>query len=488
MLIQKLLRKETAVESAGIILFFVIIERIIQTFRGIIFARMLGPSEYGLFTLALFFIPIVVTIAKLGIPSCYNRYVPQYEKKGMLSDFFKRNYRVSILTGVFSTVLCLLFSRQLSVLIFASADHEFIIVLCALTIFPAVIFENLQFSFTGMRIFKMGSLLRFTQFFVFTALSIPLVIYYQMAEFAVAANLISFIIVSSFFAFIVLKHIIRSEAQKVKIEEHDFYKKIFKYSVWFIFTPIIVNLFNYMDRLMLNRFLGLKEVGIYSIAVNVANFLLLFGMIAGKVIMPNLSRIWENGEKERVISLFNLGIKANALFILCIAVMISLFKEFIVSFLYGQEYIKSISAINILLIFSFFTSIHGIIGAYAGIIEKTFIHLVVNLIGFVFNVILNYILIPYYQLMGAATATTVSFIISFVVISYWFYREGLTLSAVTVFIYFTPLVLILDSTLMIILAMILIAVTIGSNLIMSSNEKILLKQNILKVIALNRSK
>ena len=480
--VQKLLKKETAVESAGIILFFLIIERIIQTFRGIIFARVLGPGEYGLFTLAIFFIPIVVTLAKLGIPSCYNRYVPQYEEKGMLGDFFIRNYRITILAGIFFTVLCLSFSKQISWLLFASVDHKFIIVLCALTILPSLIFENLQFSFSGMRIYKMGSLLRFAQFFIFTALSIPLVIYYQKVEYAVTANLISFIIVSSLFAFITLKYILRSGSQSVKIEDNNFYRKIFRYSVWFVVTPIIVNVFNYMDRLMLNRFLGLEEVGIYSIAVNVANLLLLFGMVAGKVVMPNLSRIWENGEKERVISLFNIGIKANALVILFIAVMLSLFKEPLVSFLYGQSYIESISAINILLIFSFFTSIHAIIGAYAGIIEKTFIHLIINIIGFVFNVILNYILIPNYQLVGAATATTVSFIISFIAINCWFYKEGLKLSFVTVFLYFTPIVLILNSTLMSIIFLILMVVTIRSNLIISNNEKIILKQQLVKAI------
>ncbi len=480
-LIQKIFKKETAVESAGILLLFSIIERIIQIFRGIIFARVLGPSEYGVFTLAFFFIPLVITFAKLGIPSCYARYAPQYEKKGMLGDFFRRNYLLTTGASVFFTVIALIFSKQVSEFIYDSTEYKHIIILCALTVVPYVLYENFLSSFTGLRIFKMGALLRFSQFIGFTALGITVVFIYPQAYYLILANLVSFIFVLTAFGFIVWKYILYSDSQDTKIREDDYYRKIFKYSIWLISFAIIEHLFKYTDRLMLNKFLGLEEVGIYSIALNVAQLLFFFGMIAGNVLMPNLSRIWENGEKSRVVSLLNLSIKINIFLLLFLAILISLFKDQIITLLYSDVYIKSVSVVDILLIFSLLTSANWTIGGYAGIIEKTYIHTVVMIIGLIGNVALNYFLIPLYQLEGAAVATTVSFIISFIVINYWFYREGLKLRLSTIFMYIIPIILLFNSIIMSIVFSLLIIIAFGTEFIITKNEKIILKQQMKKV-------
>jgi len=218
-MIQKLLKKETAVQSAGIILFFRIVERIIQTFRGIIFARYLGPSEYGVFNLAFFFIPLVVSLAKFGIPSSYSRYISQYEKKNMLGDFLKKNYLVTIGSSILITLFALIFSKQISFLVYNSDEFKSIIILCAFSILPYVLYENYFASFQGLRVFKMSSLLRFSQFLIFTVIGIVVVMYYPKAQSAVSANLISFIVVAIVFGYIVRKYVLNSNSQDVKIQE-----------------------------------------------------------------------------------------------------------------------------------------------------------------------------------------------------------------------------------------------------------------------------
>jgi len=165
--INKLLKKETITESVGIMLLFTVFQKIIQTVRGIVFARLLGPSEYGIYTLAFFFIPLGATIARLGITSCYERYTPQYEKQGELGDFFKRSYLLTIGGGILVIVFCLFFPEQISKLLYASAEYKNIIILCAFTILPCVLHDNFVYSFNGLRVFKMGALMTSSQFFVF---------------------------------------------------------------------------------------------------------------------------------------------------------------------------------------------------------------------------------------------------------------------------------------------------------------------------------
>ncbi len=484
---EKLLKKETVVESATFTLIFLIIERVIQTIRGIVFARMLGPSELGVYTLSFFLFSIMVTFARLGIPSCYGRYIPQYEKKGLVKGFFRKSYLLAVGSGVFFTVLLLFFSTPISELLYSKTQYSHLIILCTLSILPFVLYENFLASFNGLRVFKVGVLMRFSQFLIFTATAVGLIIFYPKAEVVVATNLLSYILVSFVFGFIIWKYILHSTVQKIEIHEENFYGKILKYSIWFMAVPIFDNLFNYTDRFILNKFLGLEEVGIYSTGINVSNLILMFGLVVGSIITPSLSHLWENGEKHKVVKLLNLCVKVNIVFLLFISVIISLFKEKIVFILYGQPYMESVSVINILLIYSLLSSTYWTIWGYTSMIEKTYIPLISNSIGFVCNVVLNYILIPIFHMKGAAIATTISFIICFVIINIWMFREGFKISSTTIFLYLIPGSLIMGNIIMSIILITLVAMIIKTNLIISEDEKNIILEQVRKSVSKYRT-
>ncbi|MBI5676084.1 MAG: flippase [Nitrospirae bacterium] len=481
--IRKLLEKEVVIESAGITLLLMIVERVIGTLRGIIFARLLGPSEYGVFNLAFFFVPLIVALGRLGIPSSYTRYAPQYEIKGMLGDFLRKTYFLTVVISVFFTIISLIFSRQISALIYKTAEYNFIIMLCALTIIPSVMYENITASFNGIRVFKMSSLLRFSQLICFTVIGIVFVILYPKAESAISANLMSSVLVLPVFGFIVWKYILNSDSQNIKIQEDNFYSKIFKFSIWFTFLPIIDTLFNYTGRLVLNRFLGLEEVGIYSMAINIANILFMFGAIANNVLAPNLSHRWEMGERNKVVSHVNLSIKINIVFLMFIAVTLSLFKEQFVSILYGQAYIKSISVLNIMMIFSIFSSITLNLGVFPWLIEKPYIFIVNNVLGLGINLILSYILIPHYHMQGAAIANTISIFVNIVLMNIWLYIFKFKIKAATVFLCIIPICLLLDNMLMSIVFFFLIASILFTDLIFDKNEKNIFLKNFKKALS-----
>lgn len=483
LLIPKLFKKEVALESAMFVFFFTILQRVIQVIRGVVFARLLGPAEYGLYNLAFFLIPLIVGFARLGISSSFSRYIPQYEKKGMLRDFLKLTYSLSIISAVIVTVLGLLFSRQISGLVYGTSKSNLLTIICILIIIPHVCYDNLMSTFRGLRIFKLSSFLTFGQFLIFTVLGIVLLFFLPKAQSLITAYLVSIILVAVVLSLILKGYMSKYEARNIPIEHKGFYSKILKYSVWFFFAPVVGVLFNYTDRWMLNRFMGLEEVGIYSIAINVTHVIFLFGMIAGMVLMPNLSHIWEKGDKDRVVSLLNLSVKINVVFLMFLAVILSLFKEQVVSILYGQLYIESLSVINILLIFSLLTSISWTLVGYSGIIEKTYIFPISSAIGFVSNVILNYILIPQYQMKGAAIATTISFIICFVIMNAWLYKEGFRLKAATVFLCIIPGSLMLSNMLMSIIFVALIAMILGTNFIIEKDEKILVLEQVRKAVS-----
>ncbi|MFC1708726.1 flippase [Candidatus Omnitrophota bacterium] len=471
MLLKRLFNKETIGQSAGIVLFFAMLQRVIQTGRGIVFARLLGPGEYGAYTLAYFFIPLAVTIARLGIPSCFNRYIPQYEQKGALRNFLKKTYLLVISGGAFISLVCFFNSGTLSQIIYGSSQYQRVIAICALTIFPYVIFEALIYSFSGMRVFKVASALRVGQLSIFTVLGIIFVVFHPKAESTILADLISFILVVTFFSLIFRKHLSSLSTQNLKIREHDFYGKIFKFSIFFVISPIINTVFNYTDRWMLGRLTDLPSVGIYSIAINITGIIFLFGMIAGNVLLPSMSNIWEQGDRKKVMHMLNFALKMNTIFLLFGALILFLLKSQLVSILYGTDYVQCLPVVGILLIFWLHHGIYWTVAGYAEIMEKTYIPLICCSVGLISNVFLNYILIPQYGIMGAAVASTFSFSLIVVMMHLWFRKLGLKIESKTILVCIFPLIFVFSTLVVVIFFIVLLGVILGTNFIVTRDEK-----------------
>lgn len=488
MLIKKLFTKESIGQSAGIVLIFTILERIIQTARGVVFARFLGPAEYGVYTLAFFFIPLVITVARLGIPSCFSRYIPQYEQKGALKSFLKKTYSPIIAGGALITLLCFLNANTLSRLIYGSFLYRRIIIICALTVFPYAIFEALTYTFAGLRVFKLSSSLGFSQFFIFTALGVLLVIFYPKAESAILANLIAYILTAIFFSFIFRKYIIKLELQSLKIEEKNFYSKILKFSAFFIIAPFVNTIFNYTDRWMLGHFTDLSKVGIYSVGLNISGIVFLFGAVIGSVLLPNISNIWEQGDKNKVMYMLDFALKINALFLLFGALPLFLFKGQIVSILYGADYIGCLPVIGMMLIFWLLHGAYWTIAGYAQLIEKTYIPFICSCVGLISNVFLNYIWIPRYGMMGAAVASTLSFVLTLITMHAWFRRVGLKIKPGTILVCILPIIFVFNNLAVIIFFIILLGITLGTNFIVTKDEKDTLIRLFKKAIAKLRTK
>jgi O-antigen/teichoic acid export membrane protein len=488
MLIHDLFKKETIAQSVGIVLFFKIIERIIQVGRGIVFARFLGPSNYGVYTLAFFFIPLAAAVARLGIPSCFSRYVPQYEKKGELRNFFKKTFLLIAVVSATMTLICFFNARNISSMIYGSSVYYKIIIICSLSLLPYGIFEGLRASFSGLRVFKLTSIIIFSQFFIFTALGITLVIFYFKAEPVLLSYLISLIIVVLFFGLVFQKYLQKLNSQSLEIKENNFYGKIIKFSIFFVISPIIFTLFNYTDRWMLSLLTDLSGVGVYSVASNVSGIIFMFGAVVGSVLVPNLSNMWEQGEKDKVMYMLNFAIKINTLFLLSGAVLLFLFKKQVISILYGSEYMTSLPIIGILLIFWLCSSIFWTVRIYAQLIEKTYIPVICCSIGLISNILLNYVLIPRLGLIGAAVASTSSFAIILIIMFVLFRKEGLEVKTNTILVCILPLVFVLNSIHIFFFFLILFGIIFGTNLILSKDEKNTLYSQVKRAVSKFREK
>ncbi len=441
--LQNIFTKESIGRSTAILVAFNVMENLGLVVRGIVFARWLGPTEYGVFSLAFFFIPLAVALAKLGIPSSFARYIPRYEMRNALRDFLKRTYTLILIGGLFLVLLGLLGVRPLSQFIYGSEKYTAIILLCVLSILPDTCKESLSATFAGLRVFLLDAVLRFSQFLLFTVSGILLVLSHAKTGAILTANLAATTLVVVLFSLLLKRYLDAHPAPREVIREPRFYRTLFHFSVFFVIAPVVYLMFSYSDRWILSRLTDLANVGIYSVGSRVSGFIYTFGVIMGTVLIPNLSKIWELGDKARVHFLLNLFTKANILVLLFGATAVVVLKDYLVPLFYGPEYLACLPIISMLLVFWLFQCINVTIATYASLLEQTFIPLLCNSAGLILNVVLNFILIPKMGIMGAAVASVAASALILLMLLTWFHRQGLEVKRTTLAACLLPFLVLL---------------------------------------------
>ncbi|MCK5509884.1 MAG: flippase, partial [Desulfobacterales bacterium] len=191
--------------------------------------------------------------------------------------------------------------------------------------------------------------------------------------------------------------------------ENDFAGKIFRYSIPLFFMSIGFLIATEVDTVMLGLLSTDAEVGTYAISKQIIIKLPHISLAMAMGTMPVFAKL-NKGNKEELKKLFYKLLRTNALIFAIISLGIIFLSRYFVPLIFGAEYNSSVLPLQILTVylvsFSFSIFLSTFLD-YQGLAKRR----AVNLSGsMVLNVILNLILIPKYGAVGAATATSISYL------------------------------------------------------------------------------
>ncbi len=163
------------------------------------------------------------------------------------------------------------------------------------------------------------------------------------------------------------------------------------------------------DRFILPRYVGLSEVGIYSVGYKIAmmtSFLVVvpFSMTWNAVLYDVNRRSDAPDTYARIMTMYTC-------FILLVMVTLSLFAKEVVELLTGPEFHQAYRVVPIVSLGYVFYSMHDHFKVSSFLTKKTSISMIVFGAGAGSNLLLNLALIPSWGYMGAAAATAISFAI-----------------------------------------------------------------------------
>ena len=163
--------------------------------------------------------------------------------------------------------------------------------------------------------------------------------------------------------------------------------------------------------LLLGLFASIETVGFYKVAVAVAQ-LIIFGLGAvNLVVMPYFARLYAQGDRVRLQQLVTLSARA----ILALAVPMTLFFVFFgeafLSLAFGPDYVAGYTALAILAVGQLVNAAMGSVGVLLNMTGHERYTLRGFAIAAMANVLLGLILIPLFDLIGAALATAATLVI-----------------------------------------------------------------------------
>ncbi len=200
-------------------------------------------------------------------------------------------------------------------------------------------------------------------------------------------------------------------------------RKMLIFSYPYIFSTIAAYVINWVDIIVIKKYLGLFEVGVYSLAYKIGNFLRQFGLVLNTIFFPLMVGLLSRKRKD-LINLYFQRIIPQVVFLWGIILFfIFILSQPLIPIFFGESFAGSVSPFIILLIGYYINIFAMLCSSILVTFELIKQVVLVNFLAMLLNLGFDLLLIPKIGINGAAIATAMVFI--FGGISYFFLTNRL---------------------------------------------------------------
>lgn len=379
-------------------------------------ANTYGKEIYGNFATSLTILEILGVLASLGLAELMIKLAADvnFNENGLpkFNYLNKSVYIVFISSIVFSGIYYFL-SEVISTQIFDEGSlNEFFKILAFFLPFFAL---HLLFTSNWQGV---GD---FVKFGIFRFLA-PYLVFFLVYFSGVQLENILFFYLIGFPLLMLIEMVLFRKKLMLKDLQKVTHTILIKKSVPMMLSSMILLALNWSDILMIGIMRDQAEVGDYQAAFKIASLSLLIIIVSNVVIAPKISEMFS---KEQMNALFSFLRKATQL-ISVVTLVISLplifLSDFVISFLFGQEFIGAAPIMVLLLVANVINTFFGPTAQVMNMTKHQLAFQNITIFVVMVNIILNLFLIEKHGAYGCAIATIVS--ISLLnIISTWFLRK-----------------------------------------------------------------
>ena len=379
--------------------FWLLANQIVTTLCGlsaaVITARALGPEGRGIFTITFLFTVMLITFTDV-LGHAVPRYTAsaKWSKEDVLSSLLVMLFIRIMLIATIASVILLFFANVL----FEDIDIRFLLI-AFLTIFPYAIHAYLIPYVFGLGETKIYALLlalmSFLSFFLIginyllDAITIERLLWMELLAHSITLSAVSLVIVNK----------VGYRLGKVKL---DLIWEMLKYGLGDYFSSLLLFLNNRSILIIINSFTNAAAVGVFTIALVIAEKLYMVGDAVGSSLFIRISRNDNISEIEYSVLIFRISM----IVLFPIALLVGILSDVIVYVLFGEEFQDAANILKILLIAFVLQAGWRIMWLSLAGYGKIWWVALTNLLMTVINISMAVSLLPIYGIEGAAYALT----------------------------------------------------------------------------------
>jgi O-antigen/teichoic acid export membrane protein len=179
-------------------------------------------------------------------------------------------------------------------------------------------------------------------------------------------------------------------------------KKMLRFSIPLVWSGLAVYSLTYIDRILIQRFLSLSELGIYGVSFRIASIPLVFMGIVNSSFVPLVYNKYKNSdikaELEKIYRyVFFIGFAGIT--------FISIFSVELLGIITTPEYLSAYRVMPFLLLSGFLMQFANMFLGLS-LAEKTNIIACIYVFGLIVSFAVNFILIPVLGILGAAISSS----------------------------------------------------------------------------------
>lgn len=396
--------KNRTVKNAGWLMFGKIAQMVISFFVGILTARYLGPSNYGLIGYAGAYTAFFMAFCTLGINSILvKEFVENPDKEG---ETLGTTLVLRLVSSILSVFVIL------SIVFVIDADEKTTIAVVALSSIGSIfhIFEIFNYWFQAQLRSKVTAIVSLIAYGITAAYKVMLLVLGKSVLWFAFATSVDYICIAILLFFMYFKN----KGQRLKFSWSTG-KRLLKQSYPFILSGLMISIYGQTDKLMLKQMISESEVAFYTTATTICS---MWCFVLSAIIDSVYPSIMEsNGKNEELFKRRNKQLYAIVFYVsMFVSVMFMIFSPLVIKILYGDAYMPSVQPLRIITWYTAFS--------YLGVARNAWVvckgrqkYLTPLYAGAaIANVALNIVFIPLWGASGAAVASLIAQLLTSIII------------------------------------------------------------------------
>lgn len=368
-------------------------------------ARNIGAEPLGIYNVGVGLIAWLGIVGRIGIGGAISKRVSEGDEQGEYAT------AGSLITGSLFVILAV------GVLLFRPYVNQYVgysaAVFVVLILFASLAYSVVTSLLTGFHLVHLTGILSTVRTAGRGLIQIITVIAGLGAAGLFWGHLVGIILVV-----VIGLYVIWGELPSIERPKKRHFRSLFDFAKFSWLGNLQSRMFNYTDILVLRLFVSSSLIGIYSIAWNVAQFLILFSGALSSTLFPEISELSAQQDQQAAADLVEQSLAYGGLFLIPGVFGGGILGERILQ-VYGSEFTKGATVLLVLIIANLFYAYQNQLLNALNAIDRPDLSFRVNAAFVTGNIIFNFVLIYLYGWIGAAVATAGSTMIS-LILSYYY--------------------------------------------------------------------